>query len=305
MIVYRELSSLVHDLGFPAKTLYGVSNAVSKHYRRVQIPKGNGEFRQLCVPDNLLKTIQRRINEVLLPLEPISPYAMAYRFGGSTKNNAIPHVRKPVVLKLDIQHFFDNIIYAVVKERAFPAERYSEQNRILLTILCTHDNALPQGAPTSPAISNIIMRDFDFAVGLWCNRRQISYTRYCDDMTFSGDFDPAPVIEFVKTELHKLGLFLNKKKTVIARNGQRQTVTGIVVNEKACVPKEYKRKIRQEMHYCMKYRIESHMKRIGVSKTADIYPRSLMARINYVLSVEPQNEEMIGYRTWLQMILQV
>lgn len=300
MIVYKELSSLVSDLGFSAKTLYSVSNSISGHYHDVNLHKGNGEFRQLSVPDDLLKSIQKKISEVLLPLEPISRYATAYRPGGSTRINALPHVGQPVVLKLDIRHFFDNIIYPVVKKKAFPAERYSEQNRILLTILCSLHDTLPQGAPTSPAISNIVMRDFDTAVGNWCLQHKIAYTRYCDDMTFSGDFDPAPVISLVKNELRQLGLFLNDHKTTIIRKGQRQYVTGIVVNEKAVVPKEYKHSIRQEMHYCRKYGIPSHLERQGLSITADAYKASLLGRINYVLSVEPYNQEMLGYRNELR-----
>lgn len=109
MIVYRELSSLERDLGIPAKTLYAVSNSLSRHYRMVSIPKKTGGARNLMVPDTVLKTIQRRISDVLLAHMPVSPYATAYRFGTCTLRNAAVHVGKPVVLKLDIYHFFDSI----------------------------------------------------------------------------------------------------------------------------------------------------------------------------------------------------
>ena len=95
-------------------------------------------------------------------------------------------------------------------------------------------------------ISNIIMRDFDNKIGAWCYEHEIAYTRYCDDMTFSGDFDPKLVIHLVKSELKKLGLFLNDQKTVVVRKGQKHSVTGIVVNEKLSAPSKYKKKIRQE-----------------------------------------------------------
>ena len=299
MIVYKEFSSLVKDLGFSGKVLYGVSNNLQRHYRTVTLPKGNGETRELHVPDELLKAIQRRICEVLLVTEPISPYATAYRIGGSTQKNATPHTSKPVVLKLDVRHFFDRLIYPLVKEHAFPAERYSEQNRVLLSLLCIYQDVLPQGAPTSPAISNIIMRDFDNKVGAWCAKRGISYTRYCDDMTFSGDFDPAPVKQYVKDELRRLGLFLNDQKTVVVRRGQRQSVTGLVVNEQAHVPAAYKMRIRQEMYYCQKHGIASHLETIGSNDSVETYIRRLIGRINYVLSVELQNAQMKKYREWL------
>ncbi|MBO4914082.1 MAG: RNA-directed DNA polymerase [Oscillospiraceae bacterium] len=299
MIVYRELSSLSTDLGFSAKALYSVSNSITKHYHPVKIPKGNGEYRQLTVPDEFLKAIQRRINDKLLCFEPISPYATAYRVGGSTKANACPHVGQKVLLKLDIRHFFDNLIYPVIKEAAFPKERYSEANRILLTILCTYQGYLPQGAPTSPTISNIVMRQFDDTVGTWCEKRGIHYSRYCDDMTFSGDFDPKPVKSMVAGELRKLGLFLNTKKMVVAGKGQKQTVTGIVVNEKASVPTGYKRKLRQELYFCMKYGTDSHMNHNEINMEKGNYILSLLGRVNYACSIETDNEELKSYRDWL------
>lgn len=300
MIVYKEFSSLVNDLGFSGKALYSVSNHINKHYKPVKIPKGNGEFRQLYVPDEFLKAIQRSINETLLSSEEISPYATAYRLGGSTKVNANPHVGKPVLLKLDIRHFFDHLIYPILKQKAFPKERYSEQNRVLLSLLCVYMDALPQGAPTSPTISNIVMKDFDNTIGLWCSNNQISYTRYCDDMTFSGNFDPHPVVQLVKAELRKLGLFLNEKKTVVVREGQKHSVTGIVVNERLSVPLEYKKKIRQEMYYCMKFGVKSHLDSNNNDESVDKYILQLLGRINHVLSVEPQNMQMQKYKFWLK-----
>lgn len=300
MIVYRELSSLEKDLGVSAKALYTLSNQKHRHYRTVKIPKGNGEFRELCVPDDFLKAVQSKIAEILLAREEISPYATAYRIGGSTLVNALPHVGKPMVMKLDIRQFFDHCIYPVVKEKVFSAERYSEANRVLLTLLCVHKDALPQGAPTSPVISNIILRDFDNAVGAWCAERQIAYTRYCDDMTFSGEFDPQSVKAVVKSELRKLGLFLNDKKTVVLHSGQRKSVTGIVVNEKPNVSAAYRRKLRQELYYCQKYGIDDHMQKSGVTISKDAYIAKLLGRVNYVLSVDPENQEMHCCRNWLK-----
>lgn len=302
MIVYKEFSSLINDLGFSGKALYSVSNNIQKHYHGVKIPKGNGEYRQLFVPDDFLKAIQRKINDVLLLKEEISPYATAYRICGSTRLNARPHVGKSVVMKLDIRHFFDNLIYPMVKEKVFPAKKYSEQNRVLLSLLCVYEDALPQGAPTSPTISNIIMKDFDNVVGNWCRERGISYTRYCDDMTFSGDFEPTQVKALVKAELRKMGLFLNNKKTVVVGKGQRHSVTGITVNEKLSVPAEYKKKLRQEMYYCMRYGIKSHLEHCCIDETVEAYSLKLMGRVNYVLSVEPENWQMKQYKQWLKEV---
>ena len=299
MIVYRELSSLTRDLGFSAKALYSVSYHRASHYRTVNLPKADGSVRALCVPDEFLLAIQRSIAGRLLVMEPISPYALAYRPGGSTLKNAAPHVGKPLVLKLDIRHFFDCVIYPIVKERAFPAHRYSEANRILLTMLCTYRDALPQGAPTSPAISNIILREFDDAVGAWCSRRGIAYTRYCDDMTFSGDFDPRDVKAFVSSRLRKMGFFLNSKKTVAVRQGQRQTVTGLVVNEKISVPCAHRRKLRQELYFCQKYGIADHLRRRSEDTDPQKYAMGLLGKVNYALQTAPADPDLRNAKVWL------
>lgn len=299
MIVYREISSLCQDLGYSARTLYSVSNTVEKHYHAVELMKSNGEVRLLRVPDKLLKSIQKCIANVLLLQEPISCYAMAYRVGGSTSRNASVHVGKKKVLKMDIRKFFDHITYPMVKERVFKADKYSESIRILLSVLCVYIHRLPQGAPTSPAISNIIMREFDEIVGNWCNEKGIAYSRYCDDMTFSGDFEEKEIITFVDHELRKNGFFLNHKKTICLHDGQRKEVTGIVVNEKISVPAYYKKKIRQEMYYMNKFGLESHVAKAGNDQSLDKYISGLLGRVNYVISVEPHNEEMIGYRNIL------
>jgi len=299
IITYMELSSLTRDLGFSARALYAAANHKESHYHKTKIPKGNGEMRELTVPDGFMKAIQRRIVDVLLCREEISPYATAYRYGGSTRKNAVLHLKSDILLKLDIRQFFDHIIYPTVKERVFPADRYSEANRVLLSLLCIHRDVLPQGAPTSPVISNIIMRDFDNTVGDWCRGRGINYTRYCDDMTFSGDFDPSEVIELVKKELGKMGFYLNGKKTVIARRGQKQVVTGIVVNDKMNTSADYRKKLRRELYYCMKYGVSEHLKHQGIEVGESEYLRTLLGRTNYVLSVDRKNQEMQKYKKWL------
>ena len=295
MIVYKELASIERDLGFSAKTLYGLSNHLEKHYHNVLIPKRDGSKRKLSVPDLILKRVQKSIADNILVQYPISNYAKAYKIGGSVQHNAQPHVGKKKILKLDIEGFFDHILYSQVKNIVFCEEKFAEPIRVLLTMLCYYKESLPQGAPTSPAITNIIMYDFDEAVGTFCNGRGISYTRYCDDMTFSGDFDEREVIAFVKGELCKLGLFLKNRKTAVVPASKRQTVTGIVVNEKLNITKEYKKNIRQEMYYIQKFGMEDHLKRMGVADKQQ-YVLSLRGRIAFVLQTIPNDGEFVKYK---------
>lgn len=299
MIVYREAETLARDLGFSVRTLYAVSNDLPRHYRTVELPKGDGTVRVLSVPSPLLKTIQRRITERLLVHMPVSPCATAYRYGGSPLRNAAPHAGQPLVLNLDIRHFFDSILYSAVKESAFPARIYAEPLRVLLTMLCYHGDGLPQGAPSSPAISNLVLRDFDLETAAWCRGRNIIYTRYCDDMTFSGDFDPREVTAFAEASLRKYGFFLNRDKTRTARPGQRQTVTGLVVNGHPAVPPAYRRQLRQELRFCQRFGVEDHLARTGSPLDREAYLQSLLGRVGYVLQVTPESAEARTWRAWI------
>ena len=301
MIVYKELSSIEKDLGYPIKTLYGLSNNLENHYHNVFIPKSDGTKRKLSVPDLILKNVQRSIVDNILAYYPISKYASAYKLGSSVQKNARPHVNKKKILKLDIEGFFDNIIYSRVKDTVFYEEKFSEPIRILLTMLCYYKESLPQGAPTSPAITNIIMYDFDEKIGDYCTEKDISYTRYCDDMTFSGDFNEKEIIELVKSELQKLGLFLKKRKTAVIKNTMRQTVTGIVVNEKVNITKEYKKKIRQEIYYIKKFGVKSHADYNGITDIPK-YLTSLKGQVAFVLQTCPNLCEFKHYRDFLSEI---
>lgn len=303
MIVYTELRSLETDLGISAKTLYAVSNSINAHYHSKSIPKADGGARVLSIPDEPLKRIQRAIAERLLAYEPVSVYAKAYKPTGNVRKNAICHVGKEKLLKLDIYKFFDSIRYSLVKEKVFPSHKYSEQIRILLSLLCYKGDSLPQGAPTSPVISNIIMRDFDQAVGEWCEDRRISYSRYCDDMAFSGSFDEDEVIEFVRGELKSLGLILNERKTRCLGGGDKKTVTGVVVNEKINTPKDYRRQIRREVFYCQKFGVREHLLRIGCAEEPYHYLSRLLGRINYVLQITPNQEEFLNYKAQISALL--
>ena len=301
MIVYRELKSIETDLGFSAKTLYGISNNIDKHYHNAFIPKSDGTKRKLSVPDKILKLVQKSIADNILVYYPVSKYACAYTYGSNVQKNAEPHIGKKKILKLDIEGFFDNIIYSKVKDVVFYKEKFSEPIRILLSMLCYHRDSLPQGAPTSPAITNIIMYEFDEKIGSYCEQKGISFTRYCDDMTFSGDFDEKEVIELVKCELKKLGLFLKNRKTAVIPNTKRQTVTGIVVNEKINLTKEYKKKIRQEMYYIKRWGFEEHLKKRGISDKHG-YLLSLKGRIAFVLQTVPTDEEFVKYKNYINTI---
>ena len=265
--------------------LYTVSNQIETHYHPVVIPKKSGGRRKLLVPDALLRTIQRNLLHHVLEEFQISEFACAYKKGTSIVDNARPHVGAKLVLKLDIQDFFDQITWILVYQNAFPGTHFPPAIRKMLTEFCCVRDRLPQGAPTSPTVSNLVMRPFDVHMGEWCREREIRYTRYCDDLTFSGAFAPEEVIRKVRGFLQVYGFELNRKKTRVLGRGNAQSVTGIVVNEKAQVSRAYRRKLRQEVYLFDCYGIKT----AEGPKNDERERRRLLGKMRYVLSVNPED----------------
>lgn len=149
--------------------------------------------------------IQKRILSEILSYAKLPACATAYQAGANPRAGTAPHVGKPVLLKMDISNFFDSITFQMVLSRAFPSQYFPKPVGVLLAKLCCYCGRLPQGAPTSPALSNIVMAPFDEYMSSYCKKRGIAYTRYCDDMSFSGNFKPGPLIEKVRRFLNAMG----------------------------------------------------------------------------------------------------
>lgn len=281
------------------KLLYTISNHAEKHYKVFKIPKRNGGYRTIYEPDYTLKSIQRNILNNVLNERITSSYAKAYKKGLNLVDNAIPHINKKVILKLDIKDFFPSIDFLKIYKKAFPRNIYPEAVASLLTNLTTYNNFLPQGTPTSSYISNLVLRSFDIKVGNFCEDRNISYTRYCDDMTFSGNFDTKEIITFVKNALFKEGFILNKQKIKIIKPNKAQRVTGLVCNEKLNIPRPYKKAIRQSMYYINKYGLDNHLKHIKSLDDKTTYLNKLYGQVLFVLQIEKDNQEFLNYKNTL------
>jgi len=278
------------------KTIYSITNKIESNYKIYKIKKKNGKYRTIYEPNPLLKTIQRNILANVLSNKPISKYAKAYQKGISLLDNALPHIDKKVILKLDIKNFFESISFFDVYNCCFSIEYFPKSVGMVLTYLCTYDEHLAQGAPTSSYISNLVMKDFDEEIGAWCDLNHITYTRYSDDMTFSGIFNPSEIIVKVRKLLYKLGLELNNSKIHVVSNSSSQKVTGIVVNKKAQVSLKYRKEIRKEMYYINKFGLCSHLKRCNINVSPKIYLEKLYGKVLYVLQIDKNNKEFLKYK---------
>lgn len=282
------------------KTIYSISNNIEKNYKIYKIKKRNGKYRTIYEPNLILKQIQKQILNNILNNKSISKYAKAYHKGIQLKDNGIPHINKEMILKLDIKDFFENISFLNIYNSCFPIEYFPKSVGMILTYLCTYDNHLTQGSPTSAYISNLVMKEFDEELGNWCNLRNISYTRYSDDMTFSGAFNPSELITKVRKMLYKLGLELNNDKIHIVYKSSSQNVTGIVVNEKMQVNVKYRNKIRQEIYYIKKFGLSSHLKKCDINIDSKRYLNILYGRVLYVLQINENDKEFIKYRQFIE-----
>lgn len=281
------------------KILYNISNNIDANYEEIIIRKKNRGLRFLNAPSKTLKSIQKRILKNVLEEKKTSNYTYAYIKGCSIIDNAKLHVNKSKIVKLDIKDFFNNVNFNMVYNTCFNETLYPKKLGMLLTNLCTYNNSLPQGAPTSGYISNIVLRNFDEKIGLFCKNNDIEYTRYSDDMTFSGDFNTGKLIKLVNKLLYEQGFSLNKKKIVVVNKKTRQQVTGIIVNEKLSIRKSYKKKIRQEIYYINKFGLQSHLIKRKIKLEEKEYLNKLLGKINFVLQVEKNNLEFKKYKSYV------
>ena len=265
-------------------------------YREFEIEKRNGKKRILYEPLPSLKEIQLWIlNEILYKLK-VSRYAKAYVPKRSIKEHTIYHTDEPFVLTLDIKKFFNSIKFEYV-ESLFRNIGYSEKMSNLFAKLCFRDNELPQGAPTSPYISNLILKEFDSMVSNYCMENKIKFTRYADDLAFSGNLNAQEIENLVENELSKIGLELNSDKRKLMEPNQPQLISGIIVNKKAQLPKKVRNSLRNEMYYIKKFGLENHLEQTKQKKTN--YVKHLLGRINYLLQINPRDKEFIEYRKFL------
>src|SRR5690625_28519 len=300
-IIYDQyhLSLLV---GYKLEYLIKVSNSSKHFYRSFQVPKhGNNEFRLISEPLPNLKDIQKWIlNSILNQLEP-SPYSKAFRKGYSIKDNAKFHKGQKKVLTMDIKNYFGSIKYSNVYS-FFRELSYTKSVAVMLSNICTLNDALPQGSPTSPMLANLITRNLDKRIAKYAIKNKIRYTRYADDITMSGDFDVGTVIRVVKSISKSEGFKINDGKTRVRTQNQQQEVTGIVVNEKLQAPRKYRRDLRQNIYYIEKHGFQSHVDFIG-AKDKIAYLYTLIGMANFIININPLDEEAIENYNYLKELL--
>ncbi len=263
---------------------------VSSHsfYHSFTIPKRKGGTRQIDAPYPSMMRAQQWIYHEILSKIPISSSATGFIPHHSIIDNASAHLGQRCLLLIDVKDFFPSIkwykVFAVFKLLGYP------QNiaQYLASLCCLNGHA-PQGAVTSPALSNVIARRLDARIAGLAKRYGVNYTRYADDMTFSGDSISKRFQSFVNRIIEEDGFRINRDKTRFIKGKHQKIVTGISISEdKLTVPKSKRREVRQHVYYINKYGLLDHQKRIG--NNDPIFLERLVGYLHFWHSVEPKNK---------------
>jgi RNA-directed DNA polymerase len=243
------------------------------HYRRFLIPKRDGSARPIWAPLPRLKAAQRWILHNIVERLPVHGAAHGFLPGRSTLSNATAHADSRLVLKVDLKDFFPTLTFPRVKG-IFRKAGYRERVATLLALLCTEapreeaelggkrylvalgPRCLPQGAPTSPALTNTVCLRLDRRLAGLAEKLGWRYTRYADDLTFSlpDSSKEAPRLGLLLGSVGRIvaaeGFRVHPRKTRVARKGSRQRVTGLIVNGEGAprVPRELRRQLRAVVH---------------------------------------------------------
>lgn len=270
--VWKTEEDVAKAIGITLKELWFFSihreRERQPHYVTFAIPKRSGGKRLIMAPKRRLKAIQRQLLAVLVEKLPLSENAHAFRSGRSIRTGAEPHVGKRFVLKLDLKDFFPTVTCARVRGLLI-AYGYSYPVATTLAVVMTEAERQPvevdgtifhvpvgqrhcvQGAPTSPGICNALLLRLDHRLAGLAKKRGLVYTRYADDLTFSGEVDRTAAHKFrtlVNRIVSEEGFVVHPDKTRLMGQGNRQTVTGVVVNRTLGLSRQERRRLRATAH---------------------------------------------------------
>lgn len=252
-------------------------------YQEISIPKKRGGERTLTVPHHPLKWLQRSLLTVLTHLFSCHKCAHGFERGKSIVTHAKHHTGKKYVYTIDIKDFFPSItrnrVFGMLQ--AYPINASQPVARYLANLTC-HNGCLPQGAPTSPILSNLLCRRLDSRLFKWARQNGYTYSRYADDLTFSTNNDSFPEsdIAFIDDIIRDEGFEVNDDKRRLQPYYERQMVTGLVVNEKVNLPREKLRGLRALLHNIEEHGWLSQVNRDCVFEDADEWRSYINANLS-------------------------
>ncbi len=242
----HDVAELARRLGMSADEL----RSIEPSYREFSVPKRRGGAkRTILAPDDHFKSVQRRINRRVLALLVSHRAVHGFERGRSIVTNALPHLRQAVIVRLDLKEFFPSTSTTRVHD-FFRKIGWNREAATLLMRLTTYAGGLPQGAPTSPRLANLVNYRLDTRLERLALLRGATYTRYADDLTFSFADDPGgraihSLVQIVSRIARDEQYVVHKRRKLhVRRSHQRQQVTGLVVNDRVNLPRATRRWLR-------------------------------------------------------------
>lgn len=285
--VIFELEHLSKLIGIKLEVLRKITANSRYFYREFTIQKRRGGRRLVSAPYPSLLMCQTWIYENILKLADAHFSSHGYCLKKSIKTNATPHLNQNALLKMDMKDFFPSIpINWVINY--FSNLGYPNNVAYYLSAICCLDDALPQGAPTSPALSNILLMSLDKRLYRLSKQYKLNYTRYADDLTFSGGYIPNKLISVITQIVSDYGLSINDQKTSLIIGNKQKIVTGLYVSDdKLKLPRASRRELQKEIYYIKKYGLLSHIGKLKIKQPN--YLDSLEGKIRFWVQIEPDN----------------
>lgn len=276
---------LAYVVGVSWLELATMADEPAAHYTSFRIAKRRGGSRLIEAPSTVLKHVQRYVRRHITSTMEAPDCVHGFRSGRSIATNARPHVGTDLVVKYDLRDFFGSVSADRVLA-TFRRLGYAHEVAQMLTSLCTLRGSLPQGAPTSPDLANAAAVRMDHRLAALAAAREFTYTRYADDLTFSGSGIEAPASRrAIEHIIRDSGFRPNAAKTAHLSQATRQRVTGIVVNARLNWPRDTRRWLRQEIHYLEKYGHAEHAERRGYGQAN--YREFIYGHVYALHSVRP------------------
>lgn len=295
------------------RNLRQLVKSASSYYKYFAIKKRRGGLRRIMSPYSELRDVQTWIKENILDKIELPNCVKAFVKGRNIMENAKMHEGRKYILKVDITNFFESIgvrqVYVAFRKMGYDRsvaawlanlctakiedykyeqlEDQEEIQKLFNDLYHKSEPFLVQGAPTSPGLANIICNRMDKRMMGLANKHGFTYSRYADDMTFSADKkDRLPKVSMIRKIVEIEGFHLNEEKIELLHEGNRQIVTGLLVDNHVRVPGRYKKDIKRHIHFCLKYGGREHFHRIAPGKAFG--KEWLAGRIRYIHSVEPE-----------------
>ena len=305
-IVVTSANDIANILEIPVGQLLYILYRKKDNYRRFEIEKKNGNKRIINAPNGGLSILQEKIKPIIEYFYRPKKSAHGFIKDKSIITNAVMHTKKKFVVNIDIENYFDSItfarVYGIFKSKPF---NFAHPAATVLAQLCTHNGKLPQGACTSPVLANLASTSLDKQLTQLAGRKNISYSRYADDITFS--FNQKKVIDIIEQNddgsyeisetiegiISRNGFRINYDKFRVQTKNTRQSVTGLVVNEKVNIDRKYIRITRSMIHrwkddkikYALLFTTEKGYKIKNNKQATEIFRNHIYGRLSFIKMV--------------------